>query len=165
VHETTHAVIDGIRKYFTEPTNLDVAAFHEAFADLAALFRHFSHSEVLFETIRSTGGRLSDAFLSTDPRVAPADGARPPRTQDEVARRNPLVGLARQFGDAIGRNDDLRKALGTPATPDDYRTKTEPHDRGSILVAAVFDAYFSVYLKRTAPLFEVYRAGGGRIDA
>ena len=33
-HETTHAVIDGIRSYFTEPTNIDVPAFHEAFADL-----------------------------------------------------------------------------------------------------------------------------------
>ena len=43
VHETTHAVVDGIRGYFTERTNPDVLAFHEAFADLAALFRHFTH--------------------------------------------------------------------------------------------------------------------------
>jgi hypothetical protein len=34
------------------------------------------------------------------------------------------------------------------------------HFRGSILVAAVFDAYFSIYLKRTADLFRVYRASG-----
>ena len=32
-HETTHAIVDGIRAHFIEPTNIDVAAFHEAFAD------------------------------------------------------------------------------------------------------------------------------------
>ena len=40
-HEVTHAIIDGIRTYFTQPSNPDVLAFHEAFADLAALFNHF----------------------------------------------------------------------------------------------------------------------------
>jgi hypothetical protein len=37
----------------------------------------------------------------------------------------------------------------------------EPHARGAILVAAVFDAYFTTYLRRTADLFRIYRAGGG----
>jgi hypothetical protein len=41
-HEVTHAVIDGIRTYFMEPTNPDVLAFHEGSADLCALFSHFS---------------------------------------------------------------------------------------------------------------------------
>jgi hypothetical protein len=36
-HEVTHAVIDGIRPYFTEPTNPDVLAFHEGFADRSVL--------------------------------------------------------------------------------------------------------------------------------
>jgi hypothetical protein len=38
----------------------------------------------------------------------------------------------------------------------------EPHDRGAILVAAVFDAYFTIYTRRTADLFRIYRAGGGQ---
>ena len=46
-HEVTHAVIDGIRTYFTEPTNPDVLAFHEGFADLCALFSHFSQHDAL----------------------------------------------------------------------------------------------------------------------
>jgi hypothetical protein len=33
--------------------------------------------------------------------------------------------------------------------------------RGSILVAAVFDAFFAIYLKRTADLWRIFRAGGG----
>ena len=55
-HEVTHAVIDGIRTYFTEPTNPDVLAFHEGFADLCALFSHFSQHDSLIDTIRQTGG-------------------------------------------------------------------------------------------------------------
>jgi hypothetical protein len=35
-HETTHAILDGMQRYFLEPGNRDVLAFHEAFADLVA---------------------------------------------------------------------------------------------------------------------------------
>src|SRR5258708_17330064 len=73
-HEVTHAVIDGIRTYFTEPTNPDVLAFHEGFADLCALFAHFSHKEALTDAIRPTGGR----FLHTDPAPVAARAARGP---------------------------------------------------------------------------------------
>jgi hypothetical protein len=33
-HETTHALLDGVHPRFNEPTNPDVHAFHEAFADI-----------------------------------------------------------------------------------------------------------------------------------
>ena len=156
-HETTHAVVDGIRSYFTEPTNIDVPAFHEAFADLAALFRHFSHSEALIATLQRTGGKMYTSNMTAD---TAATGAHPV-IQGEIPPDNPLIELARQFGQTSGLHTGLRSALGTPATPQDIQTKTEPHARGSILVAAVFDAYFSVYLQRTADLFRIFRAGGG----
>jgi hypothetical protein len=54
----------------------------------------------------------------------------------------------------------LRSALGTPPDPDALRHVTEPHDRGAILVAAVFDAYFTIYVKRTRDLMRLARAGG-----
>ncbi len=61
-----------------------------------------------------------------------------------------------------GMNRGLRSALGTPPQPgrhpDGRSSRTQ---RGSILVAAVFDAYFTIYLRRTADLFRIYRAGGG----
>ena len=72
-HETTHAIVDGIRSYFTEPTNIDVAAFHEAFADLSALFPHFSHKEALLDTLQKTGGRLYATNLRSE---APAMGTK-----------------------------------------------------------------------------------------
>jgi hypothetical protein len=159
-HETTHAIIDGIRAYFMEPTNIDVPAFHEAFADLAALFRHFSHKEALIDSLQRTGGRLYTANLRPDSAGTPGS----PVIQSEIAPDNPLIELARQFGQVSGMRAGLRSALGTPPTPQDILAKTEPHSRGSILVAAVFDAYFAIYLQQTADLFRTFRAGGGPAD-
>jgi hypothetical protein len=171
-HEVTHAVIDGLRTYFMEPTNPDVLAFHEAFADLAALFRHFSHKEALLDTIQKTGGRLYQFELKPDAapprrRLAASDD---PQDGDveivpQIATRNPLIDLAQQFGEASGMNRGLRSALDIPPNTNDIQTRVnDVHFRGSILVAAVFDAYFSIYIKRTSDLFRVYRAGGGRSD-
>jgi hypothetical protein len=157
-HETTHAVLDGIREFFTEPTNIDVPAFHEAFADLAALFSHFSHKEALLDTLQKTGGQIFNFNLKPEVRK---DAGEQTMLQSQIDRANPLIQLALQFGEASGARAGLRSALDTPPTPDDLRRKTEPHERGAILVAAVFDAYFTIYSRRTAKMFQVYRAGGG----
>lgn len=171
-HEVTHAVIDGIRAYFTERTNPDVLAFHEAFADLAALFSHFSHPEVLLDTIQKTGGRLYQFELKPDmdsPQSGAAAGANNKNDQanganlaGEIRKRNPLIDLAQQFGQATGMDRGLRSALDHPANPTDINTRVnDVHFRGSILVSAVFDAYFSIYVQRTSDLFGIYRAAGG----
>jgi diaminopimelate decarboxylase len=77
-HEVTHAVINGIRTHFTEATNPDLAAFHEAFADLVALFRHFTHQEVLLDTIERTGGMLYRYQLQPEgPRPRPTTSSKP----------------------------------------------------------------------------------------
>ena len=158
-HETSHAVVDGIREYLMEPTNIDVPAFHEAFADLVALFRRFSHSETLVDTLQKTGGRLYDLNLEAAP-----GGSAGPLISAQIPQQNPLVALATQFGQASGLRGGLRSALGTPPNSDELRTKTEPHDRGSILVAAVFDAFFTIYMSRAAPHFQLYRGTGNSGD-
>jgi len=160
-HETTHAIVDGIRAYFTEPTNIDVPAFHEAFADLAALFSHFAHKDVLLDTLQKTGGKLFNFRLR--PETATNEAADAPVIQAQIAKDNPLIALATQFGEAAGLRGGLRSALGTPANSNDINIKIEPHDRGSILVAAVFDAYFTIYTRRTTDLFRIYRAGGATL--
>lgn len=159
-HETTHAIVDGIRSYFLEPTNIDVSAFHEAFADIAALFAHFSYKDAVLDTIEKTGGRLFSYQLEPEAGTG-ADGV---RIQAQMSKDNPLVQLAMQFGQAAGMRTGLRSALGTRPDCNELATTTEPHDRGAILVAAVFDAYFTVYTKRAANLFRIFRAGGGRED-
>jgi len=153
-HETTHAVIDGLRQYFNEPTGPDVLAFHEAFADVVALFQHFSFKDALLNTIDRTGGLIHQMELR--PEVASSQ----PMIQAELSSMNPLVGLARQFGEAMGLRGMLRSALGTPPDSRALDKTTEPHARGAILVAAIFDAFFTVYLRRVSDLLRIGRAGG-----
>ncbi len=79
----------------------------------------------------------------------------------QIRQLNPLVQLALQFGNARGESGGLRTALGTKPNSDAILTRTDdPHFRGSILVAAVFNAYFSVYMSRAAPLFRIWHARG-----
>ena len=158
-HETTHAIVDGIRQYYMEPTNPDVAAFHEAFADLVALFQHFSMKDAVLQALRRTRGTLFQPKIG--PEVKP--GAEGPLFAAQLTTDNPLVGLANQFGDGIGLHGPLRSAIGTPPNSKALETMTEPHDRGSILVAAVFDAFFSIFLRRTEDLWRI--AGISRDDA
>lgn len=144
VHETTHAILDGIHARFTEASNPDVLAFHEAFADIVALFKHFSHPEVLIDQIAAARGDLE-----TD---------------------NLLGQLAQEFGRAMGRSSALRDALGSvedgvwirrKPSKAMIRTTTSPHARGSILVAAVFQSFIEIYKSRTADLFRIATNGSG----
>ncbi len=160
-HETTHALVDGLREHFTEPTSLDTPAFHEAFADIIALFQHFSYKEVLLNTIQRTGGAIHEPQLAAEA----SPGGRKPLVQAELTPSNPMVELARQFGEAMGPRKALRQALGTPPESLDIDVVTEPHVRGSILVAAIFDAFFSIYIRRTRDLLRIARAGGVSLTA
>ena len=162
VHEMTHAILDGIRTYFSERTSADVAAFHEAFADIVALFRHFSHKEALLDTIQKTGGKLYQYHLEPD--AATTDGNQV--LQAQKLQDNPLIGLAQQFGEARATGRALRRALSELPDPKKMKDPSlEPHERGSILVAAIFDAYFTVYLRQTADLFRIFHAGGGNTQS
>lgn len=149
-HETTHALIDGIHPRFMEPSNLDVWALHEALADVVALFQHFAYPEVLKDQIARTRGDLESQSL--------------------------LGMLAYQFGQAIGNYGALRSAIGEidPKTgewkpkiplPTDILNETEPHNRGAILVAAIFDAFLSVYKSRIRDLLRITSGGTGILPA
>lgn len=154
-HEVTHAVLDGLRMHFSEATSVDTPAFHEAFADIIALFQHFSMRDALIDTIRRTGGQFYRSQIEPEDRMAGE-----PQISANLSTANPLVELGRQFGEAMGTRKALRGALGTPPDAKAIETAFEPHSRGAILVAAVFDAYFSIYVKRTRDLLRIGRAGG-----
>ncbi|HEX5379186.1 MAG TPA: hypothetical protein VFW47_11460 [Phenylobacterium sp.] len=159
-HETTHALVDGVRSHFSEPTSADTLAFHEAFADIVALLQHFAIKDALMETIKRTGGLIYETVLQSG---VSAKGK--PRITAQLTEQNPLVGLAKQFGEAMGSRRALREALGTEPNSDDILKEFEPHRRGSILVAAIFDAYFSVYVRRTRDLLRLARAAGQDLNA
>lgn len=150
-HETTHALIDGQRMHFMEATSPDTLAFHEGFADIVALFQHFSFKEVLLDVIKRTGGLIYRSNIDADVK---ADSGQEEITS-ELSTANPLVQLAKQFGEAMGQRAALRSALGTKPNAKDIENLFEPHDRGAILVAAVFDAYFTIYISRIRDLLRI----------
>jgi hypothetical protein len=147
-HEVTHALLDGVHPRFNEPTNPDVLAFHEAFADIVALFQHFAYPGVLESQITHTRGDLHKEHL--------------------------LSQLAQQFGKATGRGGALRNALWEK---NEQTQKMEPrkpnpraldgvfeaHERGGILVAAVFRAFLLMYRSRTADLYRIATQGTGNL--
>ncbi len=163
-HETAHALVHDIRRFFMEPTGPDTLAFHEAFADVVALFQHFSFTEAVLDHVMRTGGVLYDELAPPIARrrawgrEQPEMGTRP-QTLAEEAQRNTLVGLAQQFGEAMGLRAALRSALGTHPDPAELERRFEPHERGAILVAAVFDAFFTVYAYRMADLLRIAGTG------
>lgn len=158
-HETTHAILDGIRGHYDDLTGFDAPAFHEGFADIVALLQHFSYKDSLLETIQRTGGLIHRNQLAPNVRA----DKKGPMIQAEAGMDNPMVDLARQFGEAMGNRKALRSALGTPADPRVLERAFEPHERGAILVAAVFDAFFTVYINRTRDLIRMAYPDGREI--
>src|SRR5690606_25131330 len=88
------------------------------------------------------------------------------------AHENLLVQLAIQFGRATGKRMALRDAIGRfneeanswelrPPDPEEYHTTLRPHERGRILVAAVFDALLAIYRRRTSDLIRMASSGSG----
>ena len=53
-HEMSHALLDGLHRRFQEASNPDVPAFHEAFADIVALFQHFTLKDLVAFSISQT---------------------------------------------------------------------------------------------------------------
>ena len=148
-HEVTHALLDGLHPRFSEPTNIDVLAFHEGFADIVAIFQHFTNPEVLRDQIA--------------------------RTRGDLEQQNLLAQLAQQFGRATERGRALRDALGYPdkngkwhrykPDPSFLSSATEAHDRGAILVAAVFEVFLKIYKSRVADLLRIASQGTGVLPA
>jgi hypothetical protein len=158
-HETTHALLDGLHRRFREPTNPDVFAFHEAFADIVALFQHFTLPEALTQQIAATRGDLEKQNLLGQ--LAMQFGA---ATGRFGALRDYIGGYRTVTGDGSGGDDSAEaKAIWVrrEPKPSDYDNATEEHDRGAVLVAAVFDAFLQIYKRRTADLLRLATGGTG----
>jgi hypothetical protein len=151
-HEVTHALLDGLRAHFSLPMSADVVAFHEGFADLVALFQHFSYEQVVRTAIRKSRGDLSRADLLTD-----------------IARQ---LGMSRK-----GSSSALRSAIDYASEQSEhaaegkkrvlrvYDSSLNAHDLGSVLVFAVFEAFINVYRRKTERLLRLATGGTGRLRA
>src|SRR5688572_22083258 len=144
VHETAHALLDGMRAKFMLPSNADVDAFHEGFSDLIAVFLRFQYRDLVKQAIKQSPDL--DSGLLTD--------------------------IMRQWGQAAGEDDNsprkaLRSAVVAAGGPEQpvapkfcYKHGREAHDLGATLVAAVFDAFRWIYSRKTADLRAVGRRDG-----
>lgn len=130
-HEISHALLDGLRPNFMRPTHPDVAALHEGFADLVAIFLHFSQPEVVAAALDQTQGYV-----------------------------DPLADIGRQFGyELLDGHHPLRTAVHSE-TPDDhpigsehrYDSHKEVHDLGAVFASAVFEAYRRIFQRKTGKL-------------
>lgn len=148
-HEMTHALLDTVHERFTENTNVDVPAFHEGFADIIALLQRFTFRELVEHQLYRSKGKLDEFNL--------------------------LGELATQFGEALktGRGA-LRGAIGAynsktkkwekhQPDPGQYQNNYEPHKRGAIMVATVFDAFLRLFHFKTADLLRIASNGTGQL--
>jgi len=136
-HETTHAVLDGLRSRFEEPGLPDQLAFHEAFADIVALLSVLSVEEL----VESALGE------------ADAEGRIPAsRVAEEALRLGVLLGLAEEMGEATSAHSGaaLRRsvAMDPITTWVDDPDFDEPHRRGEILVAAIMRTFVGIWRDR-----------------
>ena len=147
VHELTHAILDSVHPYFKKGTNPDMLAFHESFSDIIALLQRFTFIPLVEEQIRNSRGDL-------------------------LSPQNLLGDLAIQFGQALSSNrralrsflvqyDDEGNLVPVEPDPSKYHTLTDPHSRGGILVAAVFNAFTRLYRYRVADLIRLASNGSG----
>ena len=145
-HETAHALLDGMRPHLLLPSNPDVDAFHEGFADLIALLMRFRYEEVVRRGLEDSKQDNLDSRILTE--------------------------LAREWGrsDGDGRSA-LRQVLYRQGQPDDrveekdlYDPRKEHHDLGAVLVAAIFEAISRVFDKKTRTVRKIAAQAPGARD-
>ncbi len=89
-HETTHALLDGLRERYTDPSSPDQAGFHEGFSDVVALLSVFALTDVVKAVVdrRIRGGQGKAAVnLVALQDVTPA-----------ALRESVLMGMAKEMG-------------------------------------------------------------------
>lgn len=137
-HETTHALLDGIRKAYTTPSYPDQDGFHEGFADSIAILSVFSLKDVV--KILLNDGLDSEKYIKKDKLTASS------------LKNNVLLKLAKEFGSEISghsfealRSAVLKKPSKVALKDPLYQ---EPHIRGEILSSAILNSFIEVWIKR-----------------
>jgi len=145
-HEQGHAVLDAVRPDLWDAPHFEVAAFHEAFGDLASIGIAFEETEIIRAVLEETGGALDQSNLVS--RVAEELGA--------AARA--------RFGPGVALPEALRDAVNTflyaepsrlPASAPADELSAEPHSFCRVFTGACWDLLVTRYLA----------AGGGRGSA
>ena len=142
VHETTHALVDGLRRHYTDPSSPDQAAFHEGFADVVALLSVFALPSVIQLMLPGSGQKVKVKSLTS-----------------KELRRSMIFGLAHEVGEEIAsiRGQPLRRSLELEPGREylDFEEYKEPHRRGEVLAAAMLTTFIQIWIKRLHALVEM----------
>ncbi len=111
-HELGHAVLDGVRPYFSESTSIQTAAFHESVGDLTAILILLRNNAFRRELAERTDGKLAAA--------------------------DHLANIAEQFGRSVKDLPYLRTARNE-LKMSDIADVHEPHHVSEVMTGAMFD--------------------------
>lgn len=141
VHEQGHAVLDAIRPDLWDAPHFEVAAFHEAFGDLAAILTALAEPRVARAALEETTGALEHSNLVS-------------RLAEELA-----AAVVAEFGPEAALSDSLRDAVNPfryrapRSLPDEAPADAlsrEPHSFCRILTGACWDALVRLYSRDPA---------------
>ncbi len=111
-HEFGHAILDGIRPYYSEGGGVETAAFHEFIGDLTAILIILRNNSFRRKLAGQTGGNLSKA--------------------------EQLSSIAEQFGQETRGRPFLRTALNSE-TMSSVAGDPRPHRLSQVLTGAMFE--------------------------
>lgn len=154
-HETTHALVDGLRERYTDPSSPDQAGFHEGFSDVVALLSVFAIPDVVRMIIDLKWRQENKKGRR---RRGPGDSRISIKSLDaDVLRESIIFGLADEMGEEMSkvRGQPLRASAKLNPSPKWYQQSEEfkePHRRGEILVAAMMNAFLEVWSARLQAL-------------
>jgi hypothetical protein len=142
-HETTHALLDGLRERFTDPSSPQQAAFHEGLSDVVAILSVFSLPDVVSVLMASGRTSIPEKELSIG-----------------ELQRTALLGLADQMGKELNiMRGALRRSVSLPPNVTYLKDWTEPHALGEVFVAAMLTSFLNVWTRRLESLGKL--ADGG----
>ena len=144
-HETTHALLDGLRERYMDPSSKDQFAFHEGFADVIAMLSVFALEEVV------------GILLEEPPKKSAGEGTISGKNTTVVALENSaLFGIGEEIGGVWPgtRLGALRRSVSLVPRRDilDDPEFEEPHRRGEIFVAVMMKSFVKVWYKRLTTL-------------
>jgi hypothetical protein len=138
-HETTHALLDGLRMRYTFPSSPDQAAFHEGFADVVALLSIFSLSGVVEELLDENAPTRDKQFID----------------KQWLTRENLLKTALFGLGEEVDpRRTALRRSAAIPPSKEilEQENYKEAHNRGEVFVAIVMNSFLNIWLRRIREL-------------
>jgi hypothetical protein len=163
-HEVTHALLDGLRSYFLEPSSADVLGFHEGFADVIALLHRFSYTEVVRAAIRRQCGDVLQSELITSiaaefGRTTGFGGA--VRTIRFRQSNGSKAGPPPPNALFTGADNNLEFLELEPAVT--YSPGMTSHQMGEVLVSAILHAFARVYARKAERYLRLATGGTGLV--